>query len=103
MVLAYHNISQARPNQPQRGLLSVSHTGKKSLVTLGKFLCATLTMDDTLLTWIGNAVYYALELMMQSLLRDVVMIYGTKLMETSLKTARKPIEMLHKLRIITIT
>ena len=36
-------------------------------------------MDNILLTWIGNAVYYALILVMQSLLRDVTMIYGTKL------------------------
>ena len=38
------------------------------------------TMDNILLTWIGNAVYYyALKLVTQSLLRDVTMIYGTKL------------------------
>ena len=34
-------VSQARPNQPQRGLLSVTHIGKEGLVTLGRFLCAT--------------------------------------------------------------
>ena len=34
-------VSQARPNQPQRGSLSVSRTGKEGLVTLGRFLCAT--------------------------------------------------------------
>ena len=36
-------------------------------------------MDNILLTWIGNAVYYALKFVTQSLLRDVTMIYGTKL------------------------
>ena len=38
-----------------------------------------VAMDNILLTWIGNAVYYALILVTQSLLRDVTMIYGTKL------------------------
>ena len=40
------------------------------------YIC--LTMDTTLLTWIGNAVYHALKLVMQPLLRDIT-ICGTDL------------------------
>ena len=49
------------------------------VVPVGMIVQVVKTMDNILLTWIGNAVYYALKLVTQSLLRDVTMIYGTKL------------------------
>ena len=59
-----------------------------------------LTMDKAILMWIGNAVHWALKLVMQFLLRDVTMIYRTKLwrltdyakklLETSQETAQAP-------------
>ena len=53
------------------------HISKWSYITV--YTGLSCTMDNILLTWIGNAVYYALKLVTQSLLRDVTMIYGTKL------------------------
>ena len=44
-------VSQARPNQPQCGSLSVSRTGK-GLVTLGRFPCATSRLPRRQSDWL---------------------------------------------------
>ena len=53
-------------------------------MTLGKLPCAKLT---TYMDWKRGILRVEIS--------DAILIYGTKLTETSLKTARKPIEMLH--------
>ena len=50
--------------------------------------CVTSTMDNILLTWIGNAVYYALKLVTQSLLRDITMIYYRNCAKNCSKTSQ---------------
>ena len=52
------------------------------------------SMDNILLTWIGNAVHYALKLVMPSLLRDVTMIYGTTDRNCAKNCSKKPVETL---------
>ena len=46
-------VLQARPNQPQCGLLSVSHK-RKGLVTHGRFLCATSQLPRRQSDWLWS-------------------------------------------------
>ena len=45
-------VSQARPNQPQRGSLSESRTGRMGPVTLGRFPCATSRLPRRQSDWL---------------------------------------------------
>ena len=47
-------VSQARPNIPQRGSLSVSRTGKEILVTLGRFPCTSIGAYKTI--WCATCI-----------------------------------------------
>ena len=49
-------VSQARPNQPQRGSLSVSCTGK-GLVMLDRFLCATSQLARVQSDWLRSHAF----------------------------------------------
>ena len=65
-------------------------------MTLGRFPRATLTMDIHYLHGLEVGI-------LRIEISDAIIVKRCRDTETSLKTARKPIETLHKLRTITIT
>ena len=56
-VLTATIVSQARPNQPQQGCFQYHAQGRKGLVLLGRFLCATSQFPHRKFDWLQSHAF----------------------------------------------